>query len=215
VIVRTGFLFDAAMSELKMMPVRCSTCEVLTQAPLACTDCHSLLAHVEGANYFELFGLPRSYSLDSAELSRKYLAISRNIHPDKFATQDELMQSFALRMSAAVNQGYEVLRDPFQRAEYLLELSGGKSAAQDKRVPPELLNRVMILREEIEEAREADDAGTLAALKENVTRQRDGVQARIDDLCSELGESEPDVRDELRLNLNSMKYLNNLVTQLS
>jgi molecular chaperone HscB len=203
-----------SMSELKTMPVRCSTCEVLTQAPLACTDCHSLLAHVEGANYFELFGLPRSYALDLGELSRKYLAISRNIHPDKFATQDDQMQSFALRMSAAVNKGYEVLGDPFQRAEYLLELSGGKSAAHDKRVPPELLNRVMILREEIEEAKEAEDAGTLAALKANVTRQRDAVQERIEELCAGLGESGQDVRDDLRLNLNSMKYLENLVTQL-
>src|SRR5262245_47219641 len=203
------------MSELKTMPVRCATCEVLTQAPLACTDCHSLLAHVEGANYFELFGLPRSYSLDMDDLSRKFLAISKNIHPDKFATQGEQMQMFALRMSAAINKAYEVLRDRFLRAEYLLEISGGKSAAQDKRVPPELLNRVMIMREEIEEAREAEDAGTLAALKENVSRQREEARTRVSDLCDELEHSDADVKDALRLELNSLKYLNNLMTQLA
>src|SRR5262245_55874121 len=192
------------MSELKTMPVRCATCEVLTQAPLACTDCHSLLAHVEGANYFELFGLQRSYALDMEDLSRKFLAISRNIHPDKFATQDEQMQMFALRVSAAVNKAYEVLRDPFLRAEYLLELSGGRSAAQYKRVPPELLGKVMMLREEIDEAKEAEDAGTLAALKENVSRQRNDVRTRITDLCDELEHSDADVKDALRLELNSL-----------
>lgn len=203
------------MSELKTMPARCSTCEVLAQAPLACTDCHSLLAHVEGANYFELFGLSRSYSLDLNELSRKFLAISRNIHPDKFATQAEQMQTFALRVSAAVNKAYEVLRDPFQRAEYLLELSGGKSAAQDKRVPPELLTKVMTLREEIDEAMEAEDFGTLASLKVNVSHQREEVQTRISDLCDELEHSDAQVQDSLRLELNSMKYLNNLMAQLA
>jgi molecular chaperone HscB len=203
------------MSELKTMPVKCATCDVLTQAPLACTDCHSLLAHVEGANYFELFGLPRAYALDKNDLSQKYLAISRNIHPDKFATQDEQMQVFALRMSAAVNKAYEVLRDPFQRAEYLLELSGGKSAAQDKRVPPELLTKVMTLREEIDEAKEADDFGTLESLKVNVSHQREEVQMRISDLCDELEHSDAQAQDALRLELNSMKYLNNLMAQLA
>src|SRR5262245_64186400 len=113
------------MSELKTMPVRCATCEVLTQAPLACTDCHSLLAHVEGANYFELFGLPRSYSLDMEDLSRKFLAISKNIHPDKFGTQGEQMQMFALRMSDEIKKGYGVLREGLLGAESLLGITGG------------------------------------------------------------------------------------------
>lgn len=199
---------------LTAMPAKCNTCEMLAQAPLVCADCHQLLAHVQGADYFELFGLPRRFDIDAAELNRKYLAISRNIHPDKFASAGGEMQSFALRASAAINKAFDVLADAHQRAEYLLERSGGKSAAEDKRVPQDLLARVMMLREEIEEAKASGDHAALDAMRGDVSAQKRRLHETIAELCTRLDGGEASMKDELRMQLNAVKYLDNLLAQL-
>ncbi len=187
---------------------------MLAQTPLACADCHTLLEHVAGADYFELFGLKRLYDIDATALQKTYLAITRNTHPDAFATADATTQSLMLRMAATINRAYETLKDPILRAEYLLESSGGKSAADDKRVPPELLGQVMIMREEIEEAKSSGDAATLTRFREQVSRQKDSALQRLADLSRLLDDGGESVRDDLRLQLNSMKYFNNLLAQL-
>ena len=200
---------------LTAMPTKCATCEVLQQAPLACTDCHSLLAHVQGADYFELFGLPRRFEIDEAELSRKYLAICRNIHPDRFGGTGAEMQSFSLRAPSAVNQAYEVLHSPHRRAEYLLESAGGKSSADDKRVPADLLGKVMMLREEIEEAKSSGDMSTLSSMRATIEQDRRKAHQQIAALCGKLtADGSQETKDELRMQLNAMKYLDNLLAQL-
>lgn len=203
-----------ASTEKAAVPSKCSHCAALQQTPFACEDCHHLLAHVQGANYFELFGLPLAYELDLGLLEEKYLRISRNIHPDKFATAGAEMQAFALRAYAAINSAYDVLRDPLHRAEYLLESAGGKSAAQDKRVPQELLAEVMTLREELEEAKAAGDAAMIESIRTRATDRKRQTQREISGLCHDLPAASEDAKNELRLRINAMKYLNNLLAQV-
>lgn len=200
-------------AEQTAVPVKCNACEVLQRTPFACDDCHQLLAHVQGANYFELFGLPQTYELDLALLEQRYLAISRNIHPDKYATGGEEMQAFALRASAAVNSAYDVLRDPVHRAEYLLECMGGKSATQDRRVPQDLLAEVMLLREELEEAKCGGDTAGIQALRTKVAEKKQVAERFVAQACGRLSMGEDGTKDSLRLQLNALKYLNNLLAQ--
>jgi len=200
-------------AEKTAVPVKCGACEALQQTPFACEDCHQLLAHVQGANYFELFGLPQTYELDLGLLEQKYLAISRNIHPDKYATGGEEMQAFALRASAAVNNAHDVLRDPVHRAEYLLECLGGKSATQDKRVPQDLLAQVMLLREELEEAKAGGNEAGIQAVRSKVIEKKQVAERLVADACGQLPQAANETKDSLRLHLNALKYLNNLLAQ--
>lgn len=201
---------------LRSFPVKCATCESLAQAPVACAECHSLLEHVSGADYFELFGLERSFDIAPADIQRKYLAIARNIHPDAFASADQATQSVVLHLSSAVNKAYETLRDPVRRAEYLLELSGGKSAAEDKRVQPELLAEIMMLREEIEESRSGGNADAIVSIRPGIVHRKDAAMQHIAELCRRITrESDASVHDDLRLQLNSIKYFDNLLAQLA
>lgn len=196
-------------------PVRCGTCEMLQHAPLACQDCHQLMDHVQGVDYFELFGIARAYSINVDELGRRYLSISRNIHPDKFANTGAEMQSFALRMSAAVNRAHDVLRDPFLRAEYLLETAGGPSAAQDKSVPGDLLGDVMTLREDIDVAQSTGDTESLRRIQVGVDHRKQEIVRRIEEICATLDTGTDAAKAELRQQLNALKYLNNLLLQSS
>ena len=82
---------------------------------------------MDTVTHFERLGLPRRFPLDLAELERNYLARSRDVHPDH-AGNDRA----SLEASAALNEAYAVVRDPFRRADYLLTLAGGPSAAEQK-----------------------------------------------------------------------------------
>jgi molecular chaperone HscB len=194
-------------------PAKCATCEALHQVPLACHDCHVLLAHLQGADYFEVFGLSRGYDIDLDALQRKYLAISKNIHPDRFAAAGEEMQSLAQRLAAAVNKARDVLHDPFTRAEYLLETAGGPSAAQDKSVPGDLLTQVMDWREELEQGDAASDGPRRDALMARISAAREKLERDIAELCHMLAESDDETKRCLRRSLNGLKYLRTLTAQ--
>ena len=151
---------------------------------------------------FERLGLPRRFSVDLAALEQAYLTQSRAVHPDfhTLGTGGERAASEAA--SAAVNEAYTTLKDPFRRAEHLLALLGGPSAADLKEIPPAFLMEMMDLREEIE--------GATAAEKErheaDVKARYEAVFAGIDTLFAEndlvavaapQGEDMPDrVREE-------------------
>jgi len=195
-------------------PLSCPICSRLQQ-PQADTDWYALARHVQTADAFELFGLPRDFDLDPSELRARFLSISRNIHPDILTAHDSQLQPAALQLSSDINRAYERLRDPIQRAGYILEISGGKTAAEDKRVPQEILNQSLMLREEIEEARAAGDTAVLDAIRESVAAQRTALETRIAELGRNLIREPGDaLRDELRLQLNAIKYVVNLLAQL-
>jgi molecular chaperone HscB len=124
------------------------------------------------------------------------------------------MQAFALRASASVNSAYDVLRDPLHRAEYLLESAGGKSASQDKRVPQDMLGQVLMLREDLEEAKSSNDRTGIQALRDQVMQRKQVTEHRIVALCRDLHAASDQTKDDLRLQLNAMKYLNNLLAQM-
>jgi molecular chaperone HscB len=203
------------MAEQRAVPERCTVCQALAEAPLACQDCGHVYEHVMGAGYFELFGLPAAYELDPDALRQQYLVISRNIHPDRFANESPEASQLAMRLSAQVNQAYQILRDPCLRAEYLLELMGGQKAHEHKSVPPALLQEVMGLREDIEEAQHNVDREAIAALRERVLSRRKEVLAEIAALAGKLQQEKSErLLNDLRERLNVVKYFENLRTQL-
>src|SRR5205085_8900589 len=100
-------------------------------------------------DHFERLGLPRRFSLDAAALEREYLARSRQLHPDYHQLGSAAEQAASVELSAALNEAYTTLKDPFLRAEYLLRRAGGPSASELKDVPPEFLEEMLDLRMEI------------------------------------------------------------------
>lgn len=197
------------------VPMKCTSCERPMESPVCCQSCHTLHPADASLDYFQLFGLPRRYAVDPADLHRRFLSISRNIHPDFFGGEAEEMRNLALRLSAQVNEAYETLNDPVSRAEYLLESAGGKSSAQDKSVPGNLLAEVMTLREEIEEAKATGNRESLILLRAQLESRRLRLEETIADLCDRLDTPSEEVRAELRRQLNAMRYLNNVLAELS
>jgi molecular chaperone HscB len=170
-------------------------------------------------DHFSRLGLPRRFSLDPAELERQYLARSRAIHPDYHLGGAAANLAASLELSAALNEAYTTLRDPFSRADYLLALEGGPTAAEQKQMPPAFLAEMLEAREQIEEARTANNACTsrIAELQHEFTTRYDGLIADIGDRFGKLA-AYPDRQKALaniRSLLNAAKYVRGLIRDLN
>ena len=109
---------------------------------------------------FTLFGLPRRFALDEAELAARRRALQAEVHPDRFAASGSAAQRAAMQWAVRVNEAYGRLRDPLKRAAYLCELEGAPIGAEDNTaMAPEFLMQQMAWREAL------DEAGTQAAVE--------------------------------------------------
>jgi molecular chaperone HscB len=120
-------------------------------------------------NHFDLFGLPPVFRLDAAALDQAYRKLQSDVHPDRFAGGSDAQKRLALQASARVNEAYLALKNPVQRAQYLLALHGIDAVAQtDTHLPMEFLERQLERREQAEEATAAQDLRALSSLLADV-----------------------------------------------
>jgi len=148
-------------------------------------------------DHFQRLGFPRRFAIDPAELERAYLAASRLAHPDVGGSEAD---------GATLNEAYATLNDPFRRAECLLSLLGGPSAAEAKGLPGSFLMDVMELRERAEAADGADRKTIAHELRIRSV-------ALFDDVARQF-EQVPVPLSAIRQLLNAAKYLRNLQREL-
>jgi molecular chaperone HscB len=166
---------------------------------------------MDGQTHFDRLGLPRRFLVDPAELERAYLARSRDVHPDYHLAGSEADLAASLEASAAVNEAYNTLRDPFARAEYLLNLEGGPSAGEQKQMPPAFLAEMLDAREQIELTRGKPDA---------VAKLEADFRGRFDALMDEIAAAfafpsrDAATRGKIRGLLNAAKYVRGLLRDL-
>jgi molecular chaperone HscB len=121
--------------------------------------------------------MPRRFEIDAEALEREYLARAVAVHPDRFASGTSAQRREAMESSAQVNEAYRTLRDPVQRAEYLVKLGGidldssdavGGAPTMDQAFLVDMIER----RELVTEARER---GGLDQLRAKVEDELDDV----------------------------------------
>jgi molecular chaperone HscB len=130
--------------------------------------------HDPNNNYFTQFSLPLHLRIDLAALEKRFYALSRKLHPDRFAAKSAEEQAAALGESSRLNDAYRTLKEPIARTEYLLKLEGveleeqSKSATEAARatgtakkqiVPADLLEEAFDLNMHLEEMRAAKKMG--------------------------------------------------------
>lgn len=156
-------------------------------------------------DYFEFFSMPRKLELDASELEKAFYALSRKLHPDRFAGKSAAEQAAALAESSLLNDAYRTLKDSIARTEYLLKLEGveleeqSKAATEAARtsgkakqqiVPPDLLEEAFELNMQLEEMRAAKKMGEddpqlrkdLLAAKSGFDEKMRATQAELEGL---------------------------------
>jgi len=173
-------------------------------------------------NHFERLGLPGRFSVDAAELERSYLALSRGVHPDFHLTGADADRAASLEASALLNEAYTTLKDPFSRAEYLLTLEGGPTAAEFKQLPPGFLAEMLEARERVEMAR--GNPAEMAQLATEFETQFEGILKQVREGFARLASTEaseasnaPEAANLLtgiRGLLNAAKYVRGLLRDI-
>lgn len=124
-------------------------------------------------NHFELLGLAPAFAVDAARLEAGYRELQGRVHPDRFAAASEPERRVAMQWAARANEAYRTLRDPVDRARYLLSLKGFDTGEESNTaMPPDFLMQQMEWREAVAEARAGKDAARLGALRDEIAGER-------------------------------------------
>lgn len=131
---------------------------------LFCPTCRAVQPPA-AIDHFARLELPRRFDVDAADLDRRYFALQRQLHPDRFASRSARERAVSQSQAVALNEAYEILKDPLSRAEYMLRLNGvdvnpdGCNTVRD----PTLLMEQMERREALAEAATREAIEKIAA----------------------------------------------------
>ena len=115
-------------------------------------------------DYFALFGLSPSMTVDEAQLEVRYHELQQQAHPDRFVGKSEVERRLAMNLSSRVNDAFATLQSPLSRAAYLLSLAGRDVFSEsDTMMAPDFLERQLEWREALAEATTEEQRRTVAA----------------------------------------------------
>ncbi|CAK0758301.1 Co-chaperone protein HscB homolog [Gammaproteobacteria bacterium] len=134
-------------------------------------------------NPFTLFGFAPTFEINEQQLASTFRNLQRVVHPDRYANSSDQERRSAVERAAAVNDAYQLLRNPLRRARYLLSLRGVETQEEGNTVmDSEFLTEQMELRERLAEVHEVNDP-------ENILMEmKDTLQKRRSILLIELAE---------------------------
>ena len=113
---------------------------------------------VLSTNYFELFGLTPTFSVDKKELDSAYRQLQQTSHPDRFVNQPTEFQRRAVQQTAYNTEAYQALKSPVLRACHLMSLAGSDFSLTSYTVSDiDLLMQQMEYREQLSDIKEQGD----------------------------------------------------------
>lgn len=128
----------------------CPACGKVQPPPAASGSAAAVEGGASRLNRFAFFGLEPGFDLDLTALEEQFRALSRKLHPDRFARATPQERRYSLEQTTLLNDAYKTLRDPVQRAEHFLQLRGVSS---EPKMSPEFLEETLEDREKLLEAK--------------------------------------------------------------
>ncbi|HXX75868.1 MAG TPA: Fe-S protein assembly co-chaperone HscB [Nitrospiraceae bacterium] len=142
--------------ELQMARSMCWHCQSEIAGEYFCERCVKVQPVSKELDYFTCLGFPRRLTIDQNALEAKFYELSRAFHPDFYQNKSVAEQAISLDNSALLNTAYRTLRDPIQRAEYLLDLEAGAAKEIRTSPPADLFEEIIELQEILDEYRATD-----------------------------------------------------------
>jgi len=127
-------------------------------------------------DYFELFGIPVQLKVDTPALKKRFIELSKQFHPDYFATDNEAAQSEALEKSAQLNKAWKTFQDTGATIKYVLQSKGLLEEEEKYSLPPGFLMEVLEINEEL---MEPDPSKTAGQSKLRIETHLDELQKQI------------------------------------
>jgi molecular chaperone HscB len=189
-------------TELQMARSMCWHCQSEVTGEYFCDQCVKVQPLSKELDYFACLGLPRLLTIDPHAIESKFYELSRVFHPDFYQQKTQTEQSISLGNAALLNTAYRTIKDPLQRAEYLLKLEAGSAKEIRNSPPADLFEEILSLQEDLEEFRSLppDDATSSERLR--------------DKLKNAFRTEKDSVLKQMRSILSNRTYLTNIVNDL-
>lgn len=173
--------------ELQMARSMCWHCQSEVSGEYFCDRCVKVQPVSKETDYFTCFGFPRRLTIDPGKLEAKFYELSRAFHPDFYQNKSETEQAISLGNAATLNTAYRTLRDPIQRAEYLLDLEAGAVKEIRNSPPADLFEEILELQDTLNEYRTTDGASeTGRQLRAKLQAEQQTLEERKRDMETQL-----------------------------
>ena len=124
-----------------LQQLNCLKCDRMLNHPFViCSKCNEL-QRIPTLNYFQLFNI-QSPSTMPTDLKQRYIKLQSMAHPDRHNSNES-----AQNMSSFISNAFNIINNPFKKAEYALKLQKVAISDYDK-VQQCFLMQVMELQEE-------------------------------------------------------------------
>ena len=132
-------------------------------------------------NPFALFDLAVDFNLDLNELTNRYLALQKSLHPDNFAADSAQQQRLAMQKSAEINDALQLLKDPISRADSIIALHTGEQVDLEQKSSRDLsfLMQQMEWRESLEQIEQQQDDAELEQFSRQIQQTESVILADL------------------------------------
>ena len=163
-------------------------------------------------NYYELFELPVSLTIDKTALSKKYFELQKKYHPDFFSNGTENEKNEVLEISSMVNKGYKTFQNEDETLKYFLQLKGLLKEEEKYELPPAFLMEMMELNESLMEI----DDSSLEEMETKVSQLQKHLYTQVQNIIEYYQEN--NTTDEQLLQVKDYyfkkKYLKRILERL-
>jgi molecular chaperone HscB len=167
-------------------------------------------------NFFDLFGIEKTYTLDRLLLRDRFRDLQKKFHPDNYASASEQERRLSAQYAAQINEAFTTLNDPVQRGRYMLELRGiSTNDEHDTRMDPEFLMQQIELREEMEDASSSfESLGRLAdKVKNEFSKREASITEILDNTAAPISSQGSDL-DTARHLVRELQFLNRMRSEI-
>jgi len=173
--------------ELQMARSMCWHCQSEVSGEYFCERCVKVQPVSKEADYFTCLGFPRRLTIDPRKLEAKFYELSRAFHPDFYQNKSETEQAISLSNAATLNTAYRTLRDPIQRAEYLLAIEAGAVKEIRTSPPADLFEEILELQDTLEAYRASDQSSQAGhQLRTQLQKEQHALEQRKQEMETQL-----------------------------
>ena len=168
-------------------------------------------------NYFELYDIPVSFIIDKALLKKKFIALSREYHPDFYTDASEEEQNRVLDLSTLTNEAYKVLSKDDMLIPYVLEMYGKGTVAGNNDIPNEFLMEMMDLNEQLMDIEMDEDLVAKNRIKEEILDIRRQLEQEMQQWKEdfEKDSSKISILERIKEVYLKLKYINRIENRLN
>lgn len=133
-------------------------------------------------NPFALFDLPVQFQVNFDEVSARYLALQKSLHPDNYSASSSQEQRLAVQKSAEINDALHILKDPILRAEAIIHIHTGEQQDIEQKSTRDMmfLMQQMEWRETLENIETAKNEEDLTAFTNDIVAEEKVILAQLE-----------------------------------